>query len=155
MSLEPKVKKAPPYRSPTNILDPSSFDKKSLRIHFDLLDFHHGLWGWNLLSQQQHIDFLKFIQAMEKQTWAEIKMAAGGRRRGTNHHPLEINKFNTLAQKRLKELNLYDIVGDSLFSLRMNNVTRLYGVREEAFFRPIWHDPHHDHPKKAAYPINC
>lgn len=153
MTSKPKVKVNPPYRQPTHCVDPNSFDKMQLRIRFDLLDFTHELWGWETLSKIQHIDFLRFVQSVEKQTWAEIKNTAGGKRRGTNHHPLEIAKFDKKAQKRLNELNLFPIVGDSLFSLRMNNVTRIYGVREEEFFRPIWHDPHHDQSDKAAYPL--
>ena len=57
------------------------------------------------------------------------------------------------AQKRLHELNLDTIIGDTLFSLRLNSLTRIYGVRNEEYFRPIWHDPHHDQPENAAYPV--
>mgnify|MGYP000232836672 CR=1 FL=1 len=138
---------------PKHICDPSSFDKLPLRVRFDLMDFDHHLWGWDKLSSEQYIHFLKFIHALEKQTWAEIKLAAGGRGHGTNHHPLEITKFNKIAQKRLHELNLDTIIGDTLFSLRLNSLTRIYGVRNEEYFRPIWHDPHHDQPENAAYPV--
>lgn len=150
----PKVEKEPLYRQPLHVCNPLSYDRKHLRIRFDLLDFEHDLWGWETLSNDQHINFLKFAKAVEKQTWSEIKTAAGGKKRGTNHHPLDIDKFDKKAQKRLEELNLYPIIGDSLFSLRMNNVTRIYGVREQEFFRPIWHDPYHDQPHRAAYPLS-
>lgn len=154
MSSQPKVKTKPPYRQPTHSLDPKSFDKQLLRVRFDLLDFTHDLWGWGTLSKEQHLEFLKFVQSVEKQTWAEIKTVGGGKRKGTNHHPLEIAKFDKKAQKRLTELNLYPIVGDSLFSLRMTSLTRIYGARDEEFFRPIWHDPYHDEKNKAAYPLS-
>lgn len=153
MPRNPKIKNDPPFRQPTHICDPASFDKMSLRFRFDLLDFDHDLWGWEKLSAQQYINFLKFVRDVEKQTWAEIKLAAGGKRQGTNHHPLEITRFSKNAQKRLQELNLQAIVGDTIFSLRLNNVTRVYGIREIEFFRPIWHDPYHDQADKAAYPL--
>lgn len=153
MSKKPTVKNDPPYRTPTHVCDPKSYDSLELRVHFDLLDFEHDLWGWKTLSKDQHIDFLMFVKAIEKQTWAEIKSAAGGKRHGTNHHSLEIAKFDKKAQERLEELNLHSLVGDSLFSLRMNNVTRIYGLREAEFFRPIWYDPYHDEQSKAAYPV--
>lgn len=154
MIQKPKVKEHPPYRQPTHSCDPASYDTMHLRIRCDLLDFEHDLWGWEILSTAQYLNFLRFVHSIEQQTWAEIKGAAGGKSHGTNHHPLEISKFDKKAQKRLEELNLYPIVGDSLFSLRVNNVTRIYGVREEEFFRPIWHDPYHDQHDKAAYPVS-
>lgn len=153
MNHSPKVKEAPSYRQPNHICDPGSFDKMTLRIRFDLLDFEHELWGWEKLSSEQYIHFLKFIRSLENQSWSEIKLAAGGKAHGTNNHALEISKFNKEAQKRLHELNLDTLIGDTLFSLRMNNITRIYGVRNEEYFRPIWHDPHHDMPEKACYPV--
>ncbi len=153
MSHTNKNKDSVSLRQPKHICDPNSFDKQTLKIRFDLMDFDHELWGWEKLSSDQYIHFLKFIQSLEKQTWAEIKLTAGGRAHGTNNHALEITKFNKEAQKRLHELNLDTIIGDTLFSLRLNNITRVYGVRNEEFFRPIWHDPHHDQPEKAAYPV--
>lgn len=153
MSKKPTIHNESPSRTPTHVCDPQSYDALYLRIRFDLLDFEHDLWGWNTLSKDQYIDFLKFVKAVEKQTWTEIKSAAGGKRHGTNSHNLEISRFDKKAQDRLEELNLYTLVGDSLFSLRMNNVTRIYGAREGEFFRPIWYDPHHDEQNKAAYPL--
>lgn len=130
----------------------NSFDKRFVRFRFDLLDFDHELWGWKTLTVEQHVHFLKFMQDIEKQTWAEVKWAAGGRNHGTNHHSLEVSKFDKKAQKRLQELNLSSLVGESLFSMRLNNITRIYGMREDQFFLPIWHDPHHDSQEKAVYP---
>ncbi|MBA3722272.1 MAG: hypothetical protein H0W88_07715 [Parachlamydiaceae bacterium] len=141
-------------RQPTHSCDPTSFDEMTLRFQFDILDFSHELWGWETLTKEQHIHFLKFVNSIEKLTWSEIKATAGGKSHGTNHHSLEIANFAKIAQKRLQELNLDRIAGDTLFSLRINNLTRVYGVREEEFFRPIWHDPFHDQPNKAAYPIS-
>jgi len=94
MSTKLKVKTAPPYRKPTHIQDPQSYDTKQLRIRLDLLDFTHDLWGWETLSKEQYIVFLKFVQAVEKQTWAEIKNTSGGKRRETNHHPMVQEKEN-------------------------------------------------------------
>jgi len=153
MSHVAKFKNDPSLKQPKHICDPSSFDKMTLKIKFDLMDFDHELWGWEKLSPDQYVYFLKFIHALEKQTWAEIKSTAGGKSHGTNNHPLEIIKFNKKAQKRLHELNLETIIGDTLFSLRLNNATRVYGMRNDEYFRPIWHDPHHDQPEKAAYPV--
>lgn len=148
----PKYAHNPKYREAIISCDPGSFDKRKPRIQFDLLDFDHEYWGWNHLSKEQHIEFLKFIQSIEKITWAEIKQTAGGKSKGTNHHALEIEKFSPLAKQRIQQLNFDSLLGDTLFSLRINNITRLYGLREDFYFRPIWYDPFHNDKNKAAYP---
>jgi hypothetical protein len=153
MSPFPTHNQKPSFRQPTHNVDPTSFDRLPLRIRFDLLDFDHELWGWSHLLQEEYREFLKFIHKMEKMTWSEIKHAAGGRRHGTNHHPLQIDKFYPKAQERFKAQNLHRIAGDSLFSLRKNSTTRIYGHREGEYFRPIWYDRYHDDKNKAAYPL--
>lgn len=153
MTKNPKFKQAPKNHNPTFVCDPDSFDRMLLRIQFDLMDFDHEIWGWEKLTKEQHISFLKFVHGLEKQTWAEIKSAAGGKAHGTNHHSIELYKFSKIAQKRLQFLNLDMIVGDSLFSLRLSSIVRIYGARENQYFKPIWHDPFHDQPDKAVYPL--
>jgi len=154
MSPKPKIKTPPPFRTPNHVQDPESYDRKHLRLRLDLLDFEHGLWGWHRLSKEEFVVFLKFAQSIEKQTWAEIKTAAGGKRHGSNSHSLIIPGFSKEAQRRLRVLNLDRVVGDSLFSLRLSSVVRVYGARENEYFRPIWHDPYHGDPDKAAYPCS-
>lgn len=153
MKRDPKSKEIPHYRQPTHQKDPESFDKRHIRFRFDLLDFDHHLWGWNHLNQEQFISVFKFLQSLEKLTWAEIKLAAGGRNKGTNHHPLNISEFHKRAKDRINELNLSRVVGDTLFSFRLQQCTRIYGMRDESDCRIIWHDPYHCDPNQAAYPI--
>jgi hypothetical protein len=153
MSKNPKFKQAPKNHQPVNVCDPESYDRMPLRIQFDLMDFDHEHWGWENLTQHQHISFLKFVHGLEKQTWAEIKLVAGGKTHGTNHHSIELYKFSKQAQHRLKFLNLETIIGDSLFSLRLSSIVRIYGARDKQYFKPIWHDPYHDNPVMAAYPL--
>lgn len=151
MNKNIKIKKSPAFRQPVNRCDPESYDKKHLRILFNYLDFEHDWWGWDHLSKEQYLAFMKFIQGMESQSWAEIKLTAGGKRKGTNHHSIELHKFSKAAQDRLTKLNLTDVVGDSLFSLRLSSIVRIYGIRDKEYFSPIWHDPFHDDHNKAAY----
>jgi hypothetical protein len=154
MTRNPKHNKSLPFRQPINRADPASYDKLHLRIQFDLLDFDHDLWGWKRLTKEEHLEFLRFIKSMETLTWAQIKLTAGGKGegKGTNHHPIEIYKLRPIAQDRLHELNLHRIIGDTVFSLRLNNISRIYGGRDEQYFRPIWHDPFHDN-QKSVYPL--
>src|ERR1700733_6745853 len=98
----PKSKETPNFRTPTHTADPGSYDRKAVRFRLDLLDFDHELWGWENLTAEETLEVLKLWQGIEKQTWAEIKLAAGGRRKGTNHHSLEVCEFNKIAQDRIR-----------------------------------------------------
>jgi len=82
-------------------------------------------------------------------SWSELKQAAGGRSSGTNNHSLPVDEFVKKAKKRLEELKLDD--HDELFSLRLNNTLRLYGIRDGRVLRFVWHDPHHG-TDNGAYP---
>lgn len=150
MPKKPKIKDKPPYRKPVHVCDPSSFDRDYLRIEHNYLDLEHEDWGWNNLTPEETYEFFRFIKSMEQLTWAEIKQTPGGRiNKGTNHHAIELDNLSDRAQKRLQELNLTTL--DSIFSLRTKGIVRIYGARERHIFRPIWHDPLHDHPEKAVY----
>ena len=149
---KPKVKHSPPHRTPTHTEKPEAFDHKQIRFRFDLLDFEHSLWGWDKLSNEQLIQVLQFFKSFEKQTWAEIKQTVGGRKRGTNHHSIEIAKFDKKVRDRLTELQLDRTLGDIFFSFRINNCTRIYGHRADQFFHIIWYDPYHGSANQA-YPL--
>ncbi|HSX38923.1 MAG TPA: hypothetical protein VLE95_08925 [Chlamydiales bacterium] len=153
----PKIATSPPNRQPVIKGDPASFDKLKLRLRLDLLDIDHPKWGWKRLTKEEHLDFLKFIKDLESQTWAEIRQASGGKGdgKGTNHHPVELHKLRHEAKNRICELRWQGIIGDTIFSLRINATTRLYGHRDEGYFRPIWHDPFHsrNHPD-SLYPLS-
>ncbi|PBB38692.1 hypothetical protein CK221_03290 [Mesorhizobium sp. WSM3868] len=81
-------------------------------------------------------------------TWADIQKASGGRSSGTNSHPISRDKFKKDVQDRLKERG---ILADTLFSLRLDAGTRLYGVRERNCLRIVFFDPHHKDRDKCAY----
>ena len=129
--------------------NPGSTDHQTPAWQFHRCDEDHSLWGWGKLTEKQHLDIIKSLHGFERTTWTQIKQAAGGRSSGTNSHPLPIDGFNKNAIKRLQELKLDDI--DELFSLRLNNTLRLYGIKDGRVLRFIWHDPHHG-STQGAYP---
>ncbi len=88
------------------------------------------------------------LVALEGLTWADIKAQAGGRRRGTNHHPIEFAEFTPTARHRLEQLRLDEFA--SLFSLRLTNTLRLYGVRDGRVMQLVWHDPFHGSRRGAC-----
>ena len=107
------------------------------------------MWGWAKLDSNEHLNVIRSLHGFEKMSWSQLKQAAGGRSSGTNSHPLPIGGFSNTALKRLQDLKLDDV--DKLFSLRLNNTLRLYGIRDGRVLRFIWHDPHHG-KKTGAYP---
>jgi hypothetical protein len=128
---------------------PGSTDHQTPAWQFHRCDEDHSLWGWSKLKENEHLEIIKLLYGFEKMPWNQIKQAAGGRSSGTNHHPLPIDGFTKEAQKRLEQLKLDD--NDELFSLRLNNTLRLYGIRDGRVLRFVWHDPHHG-SKDGAYP---
>ena len=156
MNRNPKTAFSVPTRQPISTADPGSFDLLPLRMRLDLLDIDHPTWGWQRLTKEEHLEFLMFIKSLESQNWAEIRKASGGKGegKGTNHHQIELYKLRKQAQARIADLRWERVVGDSIFSLRINNTTRIYGHRDGGNFRPIWHDPYHSRgDDRSVYPL--
>lgn len=129
--------------------DPDSFERETIAWQFFRQDREHAEWGWDKLKAAQWRDLLARLKAFEGLTWAQLKAQAGGRKRGTNHHSLFTAEFCKHARDRLRTLRLDDF--DSLFSLRLANTLRIYGIRDGRVLQLLWHDPHHG-SNKGAYP---
>jgi hypothetical protein len=123
-------------------------DSKSPAWQFRWIDRPHPDWGWNI-GANRWASLMKSLQDFEGMTWAEIQSAAGGKSHGTNSHSIVVTKLTNAAQGRLKELGFEE--EDEVFSLRLTNTLRLYGIREDRTLRFIWHDTHHG-TKRACYP---
>lgn len=145
----PKAKVAVQDRQIKTGGDPDSFERETIAWQFFRQDAEHTDWGWNKLRPSDWRDILARLKAFEGLTWAALNAQAGGRRRGTNHHPCPITEFCRDARRRLTELHLDEF--DSLFSLRINNTLRIYGVRDGRVLQLLWHDPHHG-SGRGAYP---
>lgn len=149
---QPKAAFTPPGKSPRIENPPQNFDIETPAWQFNRCDSDHARWGWNKLSAEDRWAIITTsLAAFERMTWAEIRKQAGGKGegKGTNHHSLAIEGFCKEARDRLRELRLDDL--DELFSLRLANRTRLYGVKEGRVLRFVWHDPFHGE-KTGAYP---
>jgi hypothetical protein len=145
----PKSDFDPPYRQVKSD-NPDKFDQETVAWQFCLLDWEHEHWGFNQLLPKQWRDLRNALAGLEGLTWSAIKQAVGGRGTsgGTNHHSLDVRQICARAYKRLEELKLEDI--DAVFSLRINNILRIYGIRDGRVFRLLWYDCHHDN-KNAVY----
>ncbi len=69
-------------------------------------------------------------------TWNEILI-----RDKSQNHAIAIGELGKAAQDRLVEIQLDDL--DSLISLRVGSIERVWGFREENVFLVLWWDPKH------------
>src|SRR5205085_189688 len=118
-----------------------SVNRQTPAWQFRTIDESHPDWGWKNLLPTDWRNVLGHLRAFEGMTWNDIQGAAGGRSAGTNHHSLAITELVSRAQKRLTELGHDDV--DEVFSLRLNNTVRIYGIKEERTLRIVWRDAHH------------
>jgi hypothetical protein len=138
-----------PARQVKNGGDPDSFDKETIAWQFYRQDRLHLKWGWDKLPAKDWRQILAELKSLEGLTWAKIKEQAGGRKNGTNSHTLEMKDFTKDARDRITDLHLDQF--ERLFSLRLKNTLRLYGVREGRVLQLVWHDPFHG-SSNGCYP---
>lgn len=137
-----KTGATPQERQPKLGGDPDSLDRETIAWQFRRIDQGHDRWGLGLSTRAKiWRRILQSLIAFEGLTWAEIKQQSGGRNHGTNHHSLMIDELAPAARRRLNELHLDQY--DKVFSLRLGNTVRLYGVREGRVMQLVWYDPHH------------
>ena len=100
-----------------------------------------GKWGQAALKGSWWDEIYSKLQNFESMTWAAIFEQSGGRSRGTNSHEVPVSKLGREAQKRLRSMG-YEV--DSIFSLRLKGLVRIYGIREGAVLKILWFDKKHE-----------
>lgn len=144
----PKWKNAPsPIKKPAIRGEPDSHDKETIAWHFGRCDRGHTEWGWDKLTHKEFVDLVRDLCSFETMTWGELVKAVGDKSDGNKHHSIPKNKCCKEAQQRLAEIKQDDV--DELFSLRLTNKLRLFGIRQGRVLRLVWHDPDH-----TVYPIH-
>ena len=101
-------------------------------------------------DQEWWNSILPKLQGFESMTRAAIMGADGGKSQGTNSHPVKYENLSRNAQKRLKEIGHNDV--SELFSLRLSETKRNYGIRDGRAFKLIWYDRDHGDATKAVCP---
>ena len=79
---------------------------------------------------------------MEALTWAQIERQTHGKYGKSSSHYVPISKLDIEMRKRLKDLSLDDI--DEIFSLRLDGLYRIYGVRKFNVLQIIFFDKEHE-----------
>jgi hypothetical protein len=93
-----------------------------------------GPWCPHVMDAGTFADILLRLKQFETMTWTDIQ-------RGGSHY-VATNQIISEAQKRLSELNLDDF--DELFSLRIGNKPRLWGMKINNVFSGLWWDCNHE-----------
>lgn len=147
--IEPKNQNIETHKIPYAIGNP---------IYYDNL---HPVWSFKRMSREKKWVFnndivrtsdncidsqcvLAKLASFETMTWGEIKRQTHDKANKSSNHFVDLENLCPDAQKRLRELN----INENLFSLRINNKTRIYGVLESHVFEILWYDTNHE-----IYPI--
>lgn len=139
---QPKSRKVQARKIPSKAANVDSYLQQSPVWRLSLVD-HDGKWGWKAIGHTRwEKDLLPKLQDFESMSWHEIDKASGGRRQGTNSHPIDVEKLCKEAQDRLTELNINDI--DQVYSLRLQGEHRVIGIRENNILKIIWFDFKHE-----------
>jgi hypothetical protein len=147
---QPKTALLPLGKQVRSAFDPESAETQTIAWHFHQLDWHHDRWGFGKLKPPHWTRLLRSLVSLEGLTWAKLKEQCGGRGGGggTNHHSLALDELCKDARDRLLELKLDEC--DVIFSLRLTNTLRIYGIREGRVLSLVWYDPNHG-GKHAVY----
>ena len=147
----PQCKTVPVSGRPRALQNSVSDDAESPAWQFNLLDIDHSLWGWKTFKSNVEEIFF-FLSTLEGMTWHDLKKQNGGRGKngGTNHHAVQVDDLTKLARDRLRDLKLDE--HNELFSLRVNNTRRIYGIKSNKVFKVLWYDEYHGNNSQAVYP---
>lgn len=140
MAKKPKVKKkVMGNKIPKFAKDPDSYFK--LNPTWRLQKADKDCSDWKVCQENLNDGILEKLSSFENMTWGEILSASGGRSHGTNSHFVSTDKLIRKAQKRLKELKIYE---EELLSLRLSGRIRIWGILRKGIFYILWIDLNHE-----------
>lgn len=127
-AIYPKSEKIPrhlnPYQDPKKVF-------WSLSIYDASIQFPEA--GIPQLYFSEIADHLKNC---ETRTWLDID------RNRHRDHPIDKNKLAKFARERLISLGQDDV--DELWSIHINGLMRIWGIRDQSLFKILWVDPQHE-----------
>jgi hypothetical protein len=93
-----------------------------------------GPWGWSKIAVTHLKHVLEFMHNLESCRPGEVF--------GPKHKHIPLGNLCAKAQKRLAKLELDDL--DGLWELRVRGLERIWGIRRDHVFYPVWWDPLHE-----------
>lgn len=108
---------------------------------FDSVDVN-GLFSFTTERDDFNAKYLfDTLLKYSKMTWAELRRQTHDNGKST-HHFLEPDGLSKEAMERIRALHLEEDL-DCIFSVRLNNMLRIIGLRRDAHFVVKWYDPDH------------
>lgn len=141
MSKKKPIKNVNPNgkKNPTNKTNPDNWKMKTPVWVFSRHDEHHEKWSLTV-CENIYNEVLTKLMSFEGMTWDEINRQTHDHGKSSNHF-LKISILTKEAQKRIQELHIYE---DEIYSLRLNNKKRLFGIINDNKFSIIWYDQEHE-----------
>jgi hypothetical protein len=93
-------------------------------------------FGWHALTPEEAQQVRGRLAGLETLTWKQILYEGGYR-----NHFIRVDRLCGDARERLRQLNQDDI--DSVMSLGVTQVCRVYGIMEHNILKVLWWDPNH------------
>ena len=87
-------------------------------------------------------DLLDKIIHFSMRTWGDIRRDKHDNNK-SKHHFLSFDSLSDLARERINKLQLSEF-HESIFSMRLNNLCRIIGLRDGSSFVVKWFDPRHE-----------
>ena len=103
-----------------------------------------GPWGFDdgVFRDQWCCEILPKLQEFEAKGWLEIAKGVPGKKGGSPNHPVQVDDLIEEAQERLQQTELE--LAAELFSVRLDDKQRLFGIVRDSVLHLLWHDPHHE-----------
>lgn len=110
---------------------------------FDKLD-RNGSYAFDIYRKDfDPVLFLDKMISYSNMTWQQIKLQTHDKGNKSKNHFVEVEDLNKEIQDRIRALH-YEEYSDSIFSFALQNLVRVFGIRENEFFHVVWYDPKHE-----------
>ena len=130
--LRPKRVHNPSFsRKPRKGAEPESFQQKNVRFSANRMDCA-GDWGWHQFENKDLQEFLTKLLGFQEYNIAQLGQQGS--------HSVEVNLLTKEAKNRLEEISVEE---DSLFSLRLTGIKRIWCILNLNTLALLWWDPKH------------
>jgi hypothetical protein len=133
---QPKIKAIPnTEKKPKVASSPTSFHGMRPSWRISIIEMVEP-YGWHTINANKIVGIKDKLANFEKMTWAEILI--DGKK---FHHTVAVSSLSSIAQARLREINLDDI--DEIVSIRLSGKERIWGILDQGVLNVLWWDPEH------------
>lgn len=115
---------------------------------FDMID-RNGVFAFDINRQDFNAKlFFDKLISFSNMTWSEIMRQTHDKGKSSNHF-LDVDGMSKEARSRYEFMQFVGKYDEQVFSLRLNNTTRVIGIRDGRIFHVVWYDENH-----KFYPSN-